>query len=73
MSETDLPMFHRDGPSFLELARQALSSTESGYDQLAARFDVTPFRTPDALLTPFFADVFREGPVDSALDVACGT
>lgn len=66
-------MFHRDGPSLLELARQALSSTESGYDQLATRFDFTPFRTPDALLTPFFADVFRAGPVESALDVACGT
>lgn len=66
-------MFHRDGPSLLELARQALSSTEGGYDQLATKFDVTPFRTPDELLAPFFAHVFAAGPVASALDVACGT
>jgi len=66
-------MFHREGPSLLELARQALSSTEAGYDQLATKFDVTPFRTPDELLAPFFAHVFSAGPVRSALDVACGT
>jgi ubiquinone/menaquinone biosynthesis C-methylase UbiE len=66
-------MFHREGPSLLELARQALSSTEGGYDLLATKFDVTPFRTPDELLTPFFAHVFAAGPVQSALDVACGT
>lgn len=66
-------MFHRDGPTLFELAQQALSSTEQGYDQLARKFDVTPFRTPDALLTPFFAHVFSSGPVARALDVACGT
>ncbi len=56
-----------------ELAQQALSSTEHGYDLLAQKFDVTPFRTPDALLGPFFAHVFSAGPVPRALDVACGT
>lgn len=66
-------MFHRDGPSLLELARQALSSTERGYDLLARKFDVTPFRTPDSLLGPFFSRVFASGPVGRALDVACGT
>jgi ubiquinone/menaquinone biosynthesis C-methylase UbiE len=66
-------VFHRDGPTLFELARQALSSTEAGYDLLARKFEVTPFRTPDALLAPFFAHVFSAGPVTSALDVACGT
>ncbi len=66
-------MFHPDGPSLFELTRQALASTERGYDLLASKFDVTPFRTPDALLTPFFAHVFAGGPVARALDVACGT
>ncbi|MCA3012968.1 MAG: class I SAM-dependent methyltransferase [Myxococcaceae bacterium] len=66
-------MFHPDGPSLVELTRQALSSTERGYDLLAPKFDRTPFRTPDALLAPFFAHVFTRGPVASALDVACGT
>lgn len=66
-------MFREDGPSLLELARQALSSTERGYDLLASKFDATPFRTPDVLLTPFFAHVFEGGPVARALDVACGT
>ena len=43
-------MFHEKGPTLLELARQALSSTEHGYDLLAPKFDYTPFRTPDAIL-----------------------
>ena len=43
-------MFHPDGPTFWELARQALSSTTRGYDLLAPKFDVTPFRTPDVIL-----------------------
>ncbi|MGO9081297.1 MAG: hypothetical protein ACLQDY_20030, partial [Streptosporangiaceae bacterium] len=30
-----------------ELAMQALSSVEGGYDLLAPKFDHTPFRTPD--------------------------
>lgn len=66
-------MFHPRGPTLTELARQALSSTERGYDLLATKFDLTPFRTPDALLKPFFAHVFEAGPVARALDVACGT
>jgi ubiquinone/menaquinone biosynthesis C-methylase UbiE len=66
-------MFHPEGPTLLELARQALSSTERGYDLLATKFDATPFRTPEELLAPFFAHVFANGPVSSALDVACGT
>jgi ubiquinone/menaquinone biosynthesis C-methylase UbiE len=66
-------MFGRDGPTLLELARQALSSTERGYDLLATKFDATPFRTPDELLAPFFRHVFQAGPVERALDVACGT
>ena len=40
-------MFHAKGPTFWELAVQALSSTEHGYDLLAPKFDYTPFRTPD--------------------------
>ena len=43
-------MFHPRGPSFWELAKQCLSSTERGYDLLAPKFDFTPFRTPDAIL-----------------------
>ena len=66
-------MFGRDGPTFVELARQALSSTEHGYDLLATKFDATPFRTPDELLAPFFRHVFASGTVERALDVACGT
>lgn len=65
-------MFHPGGPSFAELMRQALSSTDEGYDLLAPKFDKTPFRTPDRLLEamePFF----RAAPVTRALDVCCGT
>jgi ubiquinone/menaquinone biosynthesis C-methylase UbiE len=65
-------MFHPDGPSLVELLRQALSSTERGYDLLAPKFDATPFRTPDAILEPMAREVGRAG-VRDALDVMCGT
>jgi SAM-dependent methyltransferase len=63
-------MFHPDGPTFFELARQALSSTERGYDLLAPKFDVTPFRTPDVIIRATLAEV---GTVDDAVDLCCGT
>jgi SAM-dependent methyltransferase len=66
-------MFHPQGPTFHELAVQALSSTERGYDLLAPKFDYTPFRTPDWLLDPV-ADALRPlAPFDAGLDVCCGT
>lgn len=64
-------MFHPDGPSFWELARQALSSTKGGYDRLAPKFDVTPFRTPDGVIAATLAAV--DGPLDAALDLCTGT
>jgi ubiquinone/menaquinone biosynthesis C-methylase UbiE len=65
-------MFHEKGPTFFELARQALSSTTRGYDLLAPKFEYTPFRTPDELLGPLAEAAGRE-PVDRALDCCCGT
>jgi SAM-dependent methyltransferase len=66
-------MFHPKGPTFFELAQQALSSTERGYDLLAPKFDYTPFRTPDWLLEPVGAYLRSLGPFDVGLDVCCGT
>jgi ubiquinone/menaquinone biosynthesis C-methylase UbiE len=66
-------MFHPNGPTFWELARQALSSTDHGYDLIAPKFDYTPFRTPDAVLELVAAHVAKGGPVRRALDVCCGT
>jgi ubiquinone/menaquinone biosynthesis C-methylase UbiE len=66
-------VFHPNGPTFFELARQALSSTERGYDLLAPKFDYTPFRTPDALLAVVKAHVASLAPFDSGLDLCCGT
>lgn len=66
-------MFHPRGPTFWELAEQALSSTERGYDLLAPKFDYTPFRTPDFVLGPAIERVAKLGPIDAALDVCCGT
>jgi ubiquinone/menaquinone biosynthesis C-methylase UbiE len=66
-------MFHPRGPTFWELAEQALSSTERGYDLLAPKFDYTPFRTPDFVLGPAIERVAQSGPIDSALDICCGT
>ena len=43
-------MFSPHGPSLRELAVQALSSVERGYDLLAPKFDHTPFRTPPGIL-----------------------
>lgn len=66
-------MFHPDGPSFWELARQALSSTERGYDLLAPKFDVTPFRTPTVILErarAYIGEHLEPGP---SLDLCCGT
>lgn len=64
-------MFHPDGPSFWELAEQALSSTRRGYDLLAPKFDRTPFRTPE----PILEAVFRQLPrgLGAGLDLCCGT
>jgi ubiquinone/menaquinone biosynthesis C-methylase UbiE len=66
-------MFHPQGPTFWELAVQALSSTERGYDLLAPKFDYTPFRTPDDLLVKVGEHLQTLGPIASALDVCCGT
>ena len=63
-------MFAKGGPTRLELAQQALSSTDQGYVLLAPKFDKTPFRTPDALLQAVVAHL---EPVDRALDLCCGT
>lgn len=66
-------MFHPKGPTFFELARQALSSTQRGYDLLAPKFDYTPFRTPDWLLRAVAEHLETIGPFDSGLDICCGT
>jgi hypothetical protein len=42
-------MFSPRGPSLRELAVQAWSSVQGGYDRLAPKFDHTPFRTPDGV------------------------
>ncbi|MDX3862300.1 class I SAM-dependent methyltransferase [Streptomyces europaeiscabiei] len=66
-------MFTPQGPSLRELAVQALSSVEHGYDLLAPKFDQTPFRTPDALLEAVEAALSSMGPFDHGLDLCCGT
>lgn len=67
-------MFHPRGPSLRELVQQALSSTEHGYDLLAPKFDLTPFRTPEPVLRAA-ADVVRRdaAPIELALDLCTGT
>lgn len=63
-------MFQPGGPTFFELAQQALSSTQKGYDLLAPKFDKTPFRTPDEILGPLAEWI---GPFDRGVDLCCGT
>ncbi|MEU6625209.1 methyltransferase domain-containing protein [Streptomyces litmocidini] len=66
-------MFTPQGPSLRELAVQALSSVEHGYDLLAGKFDATPFRTSDRLLDAVAETLEGLGPFGSGLDVCCGT
>jgi SAM-dependent methyltransferase len=66
-------VFSPGGPSALELARQALSSVEGGYDLLAPKFDRTPFRTPDGVLDGTAGALRPFGPFGRGLDVCCGT
>ncbi len=66
-------MFTPSGPTFRELAVQALSSIERGYDLLAPKFDETPFRTSDRLLGAVVDAVRPLGPFRAGLDVCCGT
>ncbi len=66
-------MFHADGPTFWELARQSLSSTERGYDLLAPKFDLTPFRTPDFVLDALSHAMQTSAPFERSLDLCCGT
>jgi ubiquinone/menaquinone biosynthesis C-methylase UbiE len=61
------------GPSLRELAVQALSSVEDGYDLLAPKFDRSPFRTPDAVLDATAGAMRPLGPFGRGLDVCCGT
>ncbi|WP_424215451.1 class I SAM-dependent methyltransferase [Streptomyces sp. BI20] len=72
-------MFTPEGPTLRELAVQALSSVEAGYDLLAPKFDATPFRTPDRMLdaveealTGAF-DARDSARIADGLDLCCGT
>ncbi|MEU6091849.1 class I SAM-dependent methyltransferase [Streptomyces sp. NPDC047085] len=66
-------MFSPEGPTLRELAVQALSSVEHGYDLLAPKFDHTPFRTPDAVLEAVAKALDPLGPFEDGLDLCCGT
>ncbi|MFD3658535.1 class I SAM-dependent methyltransferase [Streptomyces sp. NPDC058620] len=66
-------MFTPEGPTLRELAVQALSSIERGYDLLAPKFDLTPYRTPDRVLDAVTRALRPLGPFDAGLDVCCGT
>ena len=66
-------MFHPEGPSVLELTNQWLSSTQRGYDLLAPKFDYTPFRTSDSVLSIVREHIMPFAPLNSLLDLCCGT
>lgn len=66
-------MFAPDGPSLLELVIEGLSSTRTGYDRLAPRFDATPFRTPAPVLERVAAHVASLPRAGTVVDLCCGT
>jgi SAM-dependent methyltransferase len=67
------PVFSPQGPSVRELAVQALSSVEGGYDRLAPKSGHTPFRTPDGVPDATAGALGPLGPFGRGLDVCCGT
>lgn len=60
------------GPTLKELAQQAWSSTDGGYDLLAPRFEHTPFCTPDDVVARALAVLAGTSPA-RGLDLCCGT
>lgn len=65
-------------PSFLELARQGLSSTQRGYDLLAGKFEATDYATPEELIEQCLKWGEHHFPLPNweqpvAADLACGT
>ncbi|MFI8490304.1 SAM-dependent methyltransferase [Streptomyces rubrogriseus] len=62
-------MFSPEGPTLRELAVQALSSVERGYDLLAPKFDHTPYRTPDRVLDAVARGLEPLGPFGPAFDL----
>ncbi|MBO8186124.1 class I SAM-dependent methyltransferase [Streptomyces sp. DW4-2] len=60
-------------PTLPELARQALSSVQRGYDLLAPKFDHTSYRTPDDILAATTRALKQHGPYADGLDLCCGT
>ncbi|GAA4791499.1 class I SAM-dependent methyltransferase [Streptomyces ziwulingensis] len=66
-------MFSPEGPTLRELAVQAMSSVERGYDLLAPKFDRTPYRTPDRVLDAVASALEPLGPFGTGLDLCCGT
>lgn len=68
-----MPHFSPEGPSLRELAVQAMSSTQRGYDLLAPKFDRSPFRTPDAVVDASVRALRALGPFGRGLDLCCGT
>ena len=66
-------MFHPDGQTFWELAEQALTSTDRGYDLIARKFDYTPFRTPDPVVERCAERAAARGTVRRGGDRCCGT
>jgi SAM-dependent methyltransferase len=66
-------VFSPQGPTLRELTVQALSSIEHGYDLLAPRFDLTPFRTSERVLDAVAEALEPLGPFGSGVDICCGT
>lgn len=66
-------MFGPHGPTLRELLKQALSSTKEGYDQLAPKFDRTPFLTSGDVLCAMANSLKNRHRYESALDLCTGT
>lgn len=73
MRDWKAPFYDSKGPGFMDLAKQALSSTQKGYDLLAEKFDYTPYRTSSLILDIINRELEEMEMVEASLDVCCGT
>lgn len=66
-------MSFRKNLNLVELVKLFFSSVEEGYDLVAPRFDCTPLRTPDFILSSLAGHIGSPESIGSALDICCGT
>ena len=66
-------VFHRHGKTFFEFFKAFLLPCDKAYDLIASKFNYTPFRTPDLILSSIAPHIGETETIGAALDICCGT